>query len=332
MADINADISQWSTTAASNAPADSTNVGSGLGDNLRTLQATVRAYLSHYNSVAIVSGATTDLGANSGLVQEVSGVAAITSLGTVSAGIWKIVRFQGAATLTHAASLVLPGAANIVTAAGDHMLAYSRGSGNWTVPLYQRADGSPPAFITGFTAETSPAKGDLAAIYDLTATAPRKMTLENLLKVVNDLTNKAAPVANADYLLAYDTAGAASAKVLFSDFASTAAEIVTGTDVTKFMAPGNFAANSTVASAGHFILPGGIQINWGTGAYADPVTGFVFEEEFPTACWACITGYSSGNSGHAGTRLTALAKTGFNVVINPGTGGAGTIYYIAIGN
>lgn len=180
MADINADISQWSNTAASNTPADSTNVGSGLGDNLRTLQAVVRSYLAHYNSVAIVSGATTDLGANTGLVQEVSGVAGITSLGTVSAGVWKIVRFQGAATLTNSASLALPGGANILTAAGDHMLAYSKGSGNWVVPLYQKADGTAPVFIAGLTAGTVVAADDLVAIWDTSLTANRKVALSDL--------------------------------------------------------------------------------------------------------------------------------------------------------
>jgi hypothetical protein len=116
-----------------------------VADNFQQIQATVRNYLSHYNSVAIVGAGTTDLGANVGLIQEVSGAATITSFGTVSAGIWKIVRFQGASVLTHAASLVLPGTANITCAAGDWCLAYSKGSGNWEVPFFQRLASVPPS-------------------------------------------------------------------------------------------------------------------------------------------------------------------------------------------
>jgi hypothetical protein len=144
LADVATTLAQWSTTASSNSPADATTVGSGLGDNLRTIQAVTRAYLSHYNSSAIASASTTDLGANTGLIQEISGTTTITGLGTVSAGIWKIVRFQGALTLTYnATSLILPTAANITTVAGDFMLAYSKGSGNWVVPFYFRGSGAP---------------------------------------------------------------------------------------------------------------------------------------------------------------------------------------------
>jgi hypothetical protein len=54
------------------------------------------------------------------------------------------VRFTGVLTLTHnAASLVLPGAANIATAAGDTAIVTSDASGNFRVRHYARADGTP---------------------------------------------------------------------------------------------------------------------------------------------------------------------------------------------
>jgi microcystin-dependent protein len=190
MADVASTLAQWSTTAGSNTPAGTTAVGSGLDDNLREVQAVVRAYLAHYNSSAIASGGTTDLGANTGLIQEISGTTTITSLGTVSAGIWKIVRFQGALTLTHnASSLILPGGANITTAAGDIMLAYSRGSGNWTVPFYQQASGSPwysaallGTALNALTEDTDPDYGaDFVASYDDSASTSKKIKLATLI-------------------------------------------------------------------------------------------------------------------------------------------------------
>ncbi|MDB5590639.1 DUF2793 domain-containing protein [Enterovirga sp.] len=96
-------------------------------------------------STDIPSASTTDLGAVPTLKVRITGTVAITSFGS---GLHKLrlIRFAGALTLTHdATSLVLPGSANITTAAGDRALAASDGSGNWTVWGYWRADGTPLA-------------------------------------------------------------------------------------------------------------------------------------------------------------------------------------------
>lgn len=90
----------------------------------------------------IASATTTDIGAATGNYVVITGTVTITGLGTIKAGTHRWVRFAGALTLTHnATSLILPGGADITTAAGDMMLAISEGSGNWRVPFYQRADG-----------------------------------------------------------------------------------------------------------------------------------------------------------------------------------------------
>jgi hypothetical protein len=142
MADVSSNLYSWSTTASSNSPSGVTNVGSGLDDNLRQLQATVREGLAHYNSVAVASAGTVDLGAQTGNFLIISGTTTITSFGTVSAGIWKVVRFSGALLLTHnGTSLILPGAANITTVAGDVACFLSEGSGNWRCVWFQPTDG-----------------------------------------------------------------------------------------------------------------------------------------------------------------------------------------------
>lgn len=89
----------------------------------------------------LASAATVDIGGTITLKVAISGSATVTSFGTV-ADKWRFVRFTGAATLTHnATSLILPGGANIVTAAGDTLIAASDSSGNWRVLHYQRASG-----------------------------------------------------------------------------------------------------------------------------------------------------------------------------------------------
>lgn len=92
-----------------------------------------------------------DIGAVEGLFHDITGTEAITGLGTVSAGIHKVLKFEGIATLTHnATSLILPGSVNITTAVGDIAWFISEGSGNWRCLNYQRFIDAPHSgFTTG---------------------------------------------------------------------------------------------------------------------------------------------------------------------------------------
>jgi hypothetical protein len=163
MANIPSSLDSWSTTAASNQP-DSTDTATIQAD-LQQILATVRSNLAFKGS-DIASSGTTDLSAATGNFVDITGTTTITAFGTLTAGMWKFIRFTGALTLTHnATSLILPGAANIATANGDTCIAMSLGAGNWKVMHYQKADGgvislaSPPA-IGG----TTPAAGTFTAL------------------------------------------------------------------------------------------------------------------------------------------------------------------------
>ena len=91
----------------------------------------------------IASAATTDIGAVGSENLRVTGTTTITDFGTAPAGTFRRLRFSGILTLTHnATSLILPGAANITTAAGDIAEFVSEGSGNWRCVDYTRASGS----------------------------------------------------------------------------------------------------------------------------------------------------------------------------------------------
>ena len=87
----------------------------------------------------VASAATTNLSATSSNVR-ITGTTTITSFGTADSGLMRNLRFAAALTLTHnASSLILPGGANITTAAGDTAVAMSLGSGNWLVFNFTRA-------------------------------------------------------------------------------------------------------------------------------------------------------------------------------------------------
>ena len=71
--------------------------------------------------------------------------------------------------------------------------------------------------ITG-TAETALATGDSIPLYDVSATANRRMLVSDFLKVINALSADASPDASADYVMTYDASATAAKKVLLSNF------------------------------------------------------------------------------------------------------------------
>lgn len=122
------------------------NAGAFGGDSDFTYDATNNVLtvpkLNTAKGTDIARATTTDIGAATGNFVHLTGTTTVTGLGTVAAGATRIVRFAGAGTLTHnATSLILPGGANITTAANDCALFVSEGSGNWRCIAYSKANG-----------------------------------------------------------------------------------------------------------------------------------------------------------------------------------------------
>lgn len=103
---------------------------------------TLTQALNHAPSVSLASAATVNIGAAAANAITITGTTTITAFDTIASGAIRVLTFAGALTLTHnATSLILPGGANILTAAGDVAVMLSLGSGNWRCIAYQRADG-----------------------------------------------------------------------------------------------------------------------------------------------------------------------------------------------
>lgn len=101
--------------------------------------------------VTIASASTVAIGAAAANDITISGTTTITAFDTIAAGAERRVTFSGVLTLTHnGTSLILPGAANITTAAGDVATFLSLGSGNWRCVDYQRASGLPVIVTPSF--------------------------------------------------------------------------------------------------------------------------------------------------------------------------------------
>lgn len=145
-----ATVQSWSETRDSNTEIDAINIDelclpSGINNAIRELMAQIAAWTG---DDTIASATTTDLSTVNGQFVSVTGTTTITGLGTVKAGWLKFLHFAGALTLTHnATSLILPGAANIATVAGDTAIFVSLGSGNWRCVL-------PPGYISLSAANT----------------------------------------------------------------------------------------------------------------------------------------------------------------------------------
>lgn len=100
----------------------------------------------------IASASTVTMG--EGGYFQITGTTTITALAftTDKAGRTARLRFAGALTLTHnATTLILPGGANITTAAGDIATFISEGSGNFRCVNYQKADGQPLVSVGSMT-------------------------------------------------------------------------------------------------------------------------------------------------------------------------------------
>lgn len=210
-------MSDLSTTATANYPSGSEAIGTDLDNYLRSYQVVLR--LEQSNGT-IASATTTDLSTINEKSIAVTGTTTITGLGTVAAGISKQLRFAGALTLTHSASLYLIGAANITTAAEDVAEFLSLGSGNWKMTSFSRAvaisstgiSDSTAAGRAMLTAATAAAQVALLPIpYDIvvaisdestalttgtakvTIRAPRAMTLSTVLASLNTVSSSGIP-------------------------------------------------------------------------------------------------------------------------------------------
>lgn len=123
----------------------------------------------------IASAATTNLGSADSDFVTITGTTGITSFGTPASlsrkHIWAV--FAGAVTITHnATTLILPGAANYTTSAGDVLECVHISGANWRVVGITRSNGAP---LPGAVFYTNLATADVASTSDLSAGTASKI-------------------------------------------------------------------------------------------------------------------------------------------------------------
>jgi hypothetical protein len=191
----------------------------------------------------IASAGTINLDTATGGVVDVTGTTTITAV-TLTEGKIRVVRFTGALTLTHGASLLLPGAANITTVAGDYatFIGYSGG--------VVRCSDYVPVGVTGTgkqVRDTAPTLAGLLLAAGTTSVAPQKFTSGT------NLTTAAAGAQEFDgvnYYSTIDTTSGRGAIPVEQYFHLTAAGGTISTIANFFGATSNI---SLVANAYYFI-------------------------------------------------------------------------------
>lgn len=132
------------------------------------------------NASTVSSAGTTNIVTTSSQNVTISGGTTITGFSTAPAGVKRFITFASSLTLTHhATNLILPGAANITTGAGDTCIAISLGSGNWRVSHYSRA-AVPPAL--GKPTTDQPGLVEKATVEEVYSAAPDKYFSTDLIE------------------------------------------------------------------------------------------------------------------------------------------------------
>ena len=108
----------------------------------------VRTKVLTFTKGADIASAATITPGTDGNYYDITGTVTVTAIAAVEVGTLIKLHFDGALTLTHhATNLILPGGANITTAAGDEAELYEYGSGTWRCTFYTKATSPPDAFV-----------------------------------------------------------------------------------------------------------------------------------------------------------------------------------------
>ncbi len=335
-ADIATTLNAWSSTSSSNQPDTSDPVGPNtLAQNLQVIQSVMRAASAGDGTIA--SATTTDLSTvNDGDIT-VSGTTTITGFGTLTAGIKKVLTFSGALTLTHnATSLILPGAANITTAAGDVAIMRSLGSGNWKCISFTRAASLPTTsadiqvqLATAFTT------GGTSTAFTLTPTpAIAANTTNQLFRV------KFHAAAGATPTLA--VSGLTALNLKYKDSTGTK-KAITATQVpinwisdvendgTDWVVQSVLSFGKSIGANGYTKTSDGLTLQWGVAAVT---TGTPFSLTFPIAFSTSTYSLTLGLNAPSGTGNTAYSSSvttsGASISV-AGSAGSSNVYWMAIG-
>jgi len=281
-----AGVPLWSTTAASNSTADpAVNMAEGMApsavnDSVRALMASVAKWRNDLyggTTGGTSTAFTLTTGSTFASASDMSGVI-FTIIPNATSGATPTLAVDGltARAINISTGVAIPTGA--LVSGTPYLVKYVHASTEFILLGSLGATLLTALDIINGTSLTAIATDDTLPLYDLSATANRRMLVSDFLKVVNVLTADASPDTAADYVMTYDASASAAKKVLLSNLPSRLARgyidgcvISNGTDATNDI---NVAAgvcrNSTNAVDITVAAMSGKQLdaNWAPGANA----------------------------------------------------------------
>lgn len=318
----------WSRTAASNATADS-SINWAEGQSPSSVNDSARAMMARIAEWRDDLGGLTTSGSSTAYT--VSSNRGFASLAAMDKSLITIVPHTtcGAAPTLNVDGLT---AKQIRTATGVNVAAGALVAGTPYALIYFNATtefillgvavtlGS--LDITGAAALTAPDTADEAALYDASAAANRKITLANLLKVIDTLTAKTT-LAAADEVAIYDVAGTAAKKATLT---TLFAAIDSLTEKTSPVALDKLAIFADGTGKKVSVAELAKALPAFTTQYLTSGTSATYTT--PANCRAIKVRMCGGGGGGNGTGATAGGTTTFNGInanggSNNGVGGSG---------
>lgn len=330
---------KYSTTAGSNnsAPPDGAPEGQAantVNNCMRDMMAQIRL-LSDCTTGAfadIASATTTNIGAANNHCLRVTGTTTITAFDTVTDPAIRILRFAGILTLTHSGTaLILPGAANITTAAGDTAMFVSLGSGNWACIFYQPTSNVASTYITAASTATLTNKtydtagtGNTFKINGTTINAISGNT-SKVATTTGSLTNGHVITADGSGNLQDGGGGVLLAANNLSDV-SAVATALTNLGIAKT------AQNNGSTTIG----TNGIIIKFGNGTTTTGVQAVSFSSAFPNNIYSVNVTFQFAGFSQLSASVTSVSTSGFTAqvsnAVGSSSGGTQVYYWMAIGN
>lgn len=215
-------VASWSKTAATNASADSAinwaegQAPSSVNDSARALMASVAKWRDDICGTITTGGTSTAYTVTTNQVfataSAMSG-AMICFIPNADSGASPTLAVDGltARAINISTGVAIPSGA--LKSGTPYVVTYIHASTEFILQGQLAVNPLTGVDIIGATALTAPATDDSLPIYDLSATANRKIAASDFLKVVGSLTSDTAPDVAADFVLSFDTSASSAKKI-----------------------------------------------------------------------------------------------------------------------
>lgn len=229
-----ADVTLWTADPVSTGSSVVDDTSPQLGGTLDTNSHQIR-----WSKGADVASANALTLGTDGNYFDITGTTAITSIATLSPGTVVKLHFDGALTLTHhSTDLIIPGGANITTAAGDEAEFVEYATGDWRCTNYSKAsigvnlvESDKTANLTaGFTTDEY-AHGEIT-----TGTVTVSLTVEPVQTLTaNGAFTLDPPASGAGHAEIWVTNGASAGAITTSGFTQVTGDTYATTNAKKYL-------------------------------------------------------------------------------------------------